>query len=114
MRQLSLCFCLIGMAYVLSAQPRRPLDEFATKDGPLKITAIRHASMMIEAGGQVIHVDPWSQGNYEGLPAADVILITDIHGDHLDTKAIEKVKKTGTTIIAPKAVAATVPEAVVL
>lgn len=94
----------------LTAQ-RRPIEKFITADGPLEITPVRHASMMIEAGGKVIHVDPWSQANYEGLPQADVILITDIHGDHMDPKAIALVKKAGTVIIAPAAVAKTVTEA---
>ena len=31
---------------------------------------------MIEAGGQVIQVDP-AQGSFEGPPAADLVLITD-------------------------------------
>ena len=38
---------------------------------------------MIEAGGKVLHIDPWSQANFDGLPKADLIVITDIHGDHM-------------------------------
>ncbi len=99
---------------VLAALPllaQRPVETFKTKAGEMKITPIRHASLMMEAGGKTIHVDPWSQGNYDGLPAADLILITDIHGDHMDPKAIAKVKKEGTVIIAPEAVQKTVTEA---
>lgn len=59
---------------------------------------------MIEAGGKVIHVDPWIQGNYEGVPKADIVLITDIHGDHMDPKALELVKKEGMQVLAPAAV----------
>ena len=70
--------------------------------------------MMIQAGGKVIQVDPWSQGNYEGIPQADLILITDIHPDHLDAPLIEKLSKSDTTIIAPEAVAKTVTQAKVL
>jgi L-ascorbate metabolism protein UlaG (beta-lactamase superfamily) len=98
-------FAVLGLAAVALAQPQRPVETFQTQAGEVKITPVRHASMMIEAGGKVIHVDPWSQGNYEGLPKADLILITDIHGDHFDTKAIGTVKKTGTTMIGPPAVA---------
>lgn len=94
----------------LGAQTPRPVETFQTKAGELKITPIRHASLMIEAGGKVIHVDPWSQGNYEGVPKADIILVTDIHGDHMDPKAIAAVRKDGTQIIAPSAVTATVKE----
>lgn len=93
---------------------QRPIQKFSTSAGELAITPIRHASMMIEAGDKVVHVDPWSQGNYEGLPKADIILITDVHGDHMDPKAIEQVRKPGTQILAPAAVAKTVTDAAVI
>lgn len=105
---------LLLTAGLLLGQTQRPVDEFQTQAGPVRITPVRHASLMIEANGKVIQVDPWSQGNYEGLPAADLILLTDLHADHMDPTAIAKVKKAGTTIIAPAAVAKTVTEAKVL
>ena len=92
------------------ALPASAVEIFDTSAGPVKVTIIQHASLMIEAGGKIIYLDP-SQGSYEGLPAADLILITDIHGDHMDPKAIGKVSKTGTEILAPSAVAATVTAA---
>ena len=51
----------LALAPFLMAQVQRPVETFQTKAGELKITPIRHASMMIEAGGKVIHIDPWSQ-----------------------------------------------------
>ncbi|MEO8131049.1 MAG: MBL fold metallo-hydrolase, partial [Bryobacteraceae bacterium] len=87
MRAIHFLTAIAVLGFSLQAQPARPVQEFKTSAGMVKITPIRHASMMIEAGGQLIQVDPYSQGNYEGLPAADVILITDIHGDHMDPKA---------------------------
>ncbi|HET8549651.1 MAG TPA: MBL fold metallo-hydrolase [Bryobacteraceae bacterium] len=99
---------LAGAAF---AQSTRPAEEFRTSAGPVRITPIRHASLMIEAGGQTIAVDPWSQGSYEGVPQADLILITDIHGDHFDSAAIAKVRKSGSVVIAPKAVVEKFPEA---
>ena len=92
----------------------RPVEIFRTHAGEMKITPVHHASLMIEAGGKVIHVDPWHEGNYDGLPAADIILITDIHGDHLDPSAIARVKKDETAVIAPAAVTKTVTEATAL
>ncbi len=79
-------------------------EEFPSTAGVVQITPITHASLMIQAGGKVIHVDPWSQGTHEkyaALPKADLILITDFHPDHMDTTAIGWVKQAGTKIIAP-------------
>jgi L-ascorbate metabolism protein UlaG (beta-lactamase superfamily) len=67
-------------------------DTLSTSKGKLKITPIKHASVMLEFGGKVIHIDPWSQGDYTGLPKADVILITDVHGDHMDPAKIAEIK----------------------
>lgn len=103
---------LLGAAALLAQT--HPTLEFATQAGPLKLTAIRHASFMLEAGKQVIHVDPWSQGNYAGLPAAGFILITDTHGDHLDLKALALVRRDTTVVVAPAAAAAQIPGARVM
>jgi len=104
---------LLLMSAPLLLPADRPSDSFETSAGPVKITPIQHASLMIEAGGKVIQVDP--VGNfYQGMPKADLILITDIHGDHMSPPTIAQLKKEGTVIIAPAAVAKTVTEAQVL
>lgn len=110
MRFIPLLF--LGAAALLAQS--HPSVEFATSAGPLKLTAIRHASFMLEGAKQVIHVDPWSQGNYAGLPAAHFILITDTHGDHLDLKALAQVRQNSTVIFAPQAAAAQIPNARVM
>lgn len=96
---------LLFIAAALAASGAHPSIEFSTKAGPLKLTAIRHASLMLEAGGKIVHVDPWSQGDYTGLPKADLLLITDSHGDHFDVKAIDLVRRPDTVVIAPAVVA---------
>jgi len=102
MRLTSLAFTLVWAAAALTAA-----EQFQTAAGVVKITPIRHASLMLEAGGKVIHLDPWSQGTqekYAALPKADLLLITDSHPDHMDSTAIGWVKQSGTAIIAPAAV----------
>jgi L-ascorbate metabolism protein UlaG (beta-lactamase superfamily) len=96
------------------AQAARPVQTFASSAGPVKITPVYHASLEIEAGGKVIIIDPAKPANFAGLPQADLILITDIHGDHLDPDLIKAESKAGTEIIAPAAVAKTVTTAKVL
>jgi len=88
-------------------------EVFQTPAGPLQLTPIQHASLMIQAGGKVLYVDP-AQGKYDALPKADFILITDIHGDHMAPAVVDKLRKPTTTILAPKAVATTVKDATVI
>jgi len=79
-------------------------EVFQTSAGPVEITPIQHASLMLTAGGKVMYVDP-AQGSYDGRPQADYILLTDIHGDHMAPAIIDKLRKADTVILAPKAVA---------
>ena len=85
-----------------------PADEFPTSAGAVRITPIQHASAMLEAAGQVLYIDP-AQGNYEGRPAAHLILLTDIHGDHLVPAVLARLRTPSTVVFAPEAVAKTVP-----
>ena len=100
-------------ALAIPAFAAKPAEEFKTKADVLKITPIQHASLTIEAAGQVIQVDP-AMGDFTGAPKADIILITDIHGDHLDTGKIAQLKKAGTMIIIPGAAKSDVPDGVVM
>lgn len=86
-------------------------QTFPTSAGPVKITPLHHASTLIEAGGKIIYLDPAKPAKFSGLPKADLILITDIHGDHMDPDSIKEVSKAGTDILAPPAVVQTVTTA---
>jgi L-ascorbate metabolism protein UlaG (beta-lactamase superfamily) len=94
--------------FLLSATFLFAAEEFTTSAGKVEITPIMHASLMIKAGGKIIYVDP-AQGKFDGLPQADYIFITDIHGDHLAPPIVDKLKKSGTVIVAPKAAADKLP-----
>lgn len=83
-------------------------DRFQTASGmTVKIRALMHASMWIEAGDIQIFVDPVSQlGNrsvdYTNMPSADFILVTHQHHDHLDREAINAVSDDHTQLITNK------------
>lgn len=75
-------------------------DVFQTSQGELTISFIGHGTLMMKFNDKVIHIDPVSgYADYASLPKADLILITHEHGDHLDAKAIDSVKKDNTTIV---------------
>ncbi|WP_234367768.1 MBL fold metallo-hydrolase [Parabacteroides pacaensis] len=77
-------------------------DVFTTKDGKeLKLTFIKHASLLLTFDNKTIYIDPVSEyADYSKLPKADVILITHEHGDHLDPQAISLLEKPSTILIA--------------
>src|SRR5487761_548399 len=100
------CAAMLSFAAGAHAQMRQ-VQTFDTSAGPVKITPVYHASLEIEAGGKIIIIDPAKPANFAGLPQADLILITDIHGDHLDPNLLQAESKAGPEIIAPAAVAKT-------
>jgi L-ascorbate metabolism protein UlaG (beta-lactamase superfamily) len=101
----------LAVAVVSLAQSTHTAQTFPTSAGPVKITPIYHASTLIEAGGNTIYLDPAKPANFTGLPPADLILLTDIHGDHMDPGAIAALSKPGTQIMAAPAVLKTVTTA---
>jgi L-ascorbate metabolism protein UlaG (beta-lactamase superfamily) len=109
-----LMIVLSTIGVVSMAQTKSNLLVFDTQAGPVTITPIYHATLRINAGGKTIYLDPAPPAKLAGLPAADLILYTDIHPDHLDAASLQAVSKPDTVIWAPPAVAKTVPQARVI
>ena len=85
-------------------------QTFSTSAGDVKITPLNHASTLIEAGGKKIYLDPAKPAKFGGSKA-DLILITDIHPDHMDPDSVAALSQAGTDIMAPPAVVATITAA---
>jgi L-ascorbate metabolism protein UlaG (beta-lactamase superfamily) len=93
----------LGVALILSAAAivaQAASDKIPATGGDIIITAISHASVRIEFGGNVIQVDPVGAANYAQAPAGDLVLVTHVHGDHLDPAIIAKVRKAGAPVVA--------------
>src|SRR5262245_65936059 len=87
------------LALTLSGTLLTAADKFPATGGDIEITPLVHSSVQIEHAGKVIQVDPWSAGDLSRAKSADLILITDDVGHHLDVKAIEKLRKPGAPVI---------------
>ncbi|TDX00872.1 MBL fold metallo-hydrolase [Dinghuibacter silviterrae] len=79
-------------------------------NGALTIQPINHATMVLTYKGKTIYVDPADASLLSGLNDPDLILVTDIHGDHYNAKALAAILKPSTILIVPKAVAALLPD----
>ncbi|MCK5880208.1 MAG: MBL fold metallo-hydrolase, partial [Holophagae bacterium] len=78
-------------------------DTIQTTAGPLEITLLGHASLMLKAGDTVIFIDPFSRvAEFARLPKADIILITHSHRDHLDPAAVNQIRQGNTKIFCAK------------
>jgi L-ascorbate metabolism protein UlaG (beta-lactamase superfamily) len=55
-------------------------------------------------GSKSIYLDPAKPIDFSGKSKADLILITDIHGDHMDPESIKAVSKNDTEILGPPTV----------
>lgn len=94
-----MAFSVLGTPSVF-AQSGYEQDLIKTSEGDIVITLLGHGTLMMEFGGMVIHIDPYSQvADYSKLPKADLILLTHHHGDHLDKKALSNIQGKNTHLI---------------
>jgi L-ascorbate metabolism protein UlaG (beta-lactamase superfamily) len=85
--------CFLAVTAALTSRP--PGDTY----GDVTITPFAHSHIQLEHRGKVVHIDPWSVSDLSKAKAADLILITDDVGHHLDLKAIARVRKPGAPIV---------------
>ncbi|MBF9253758.1 MBL fold metallo-hydrolase [Pontibacter sp. 172403-2] len=102
---------LFGLTFLPSyAQQQAAPDQIETKKGPLLIQPVQHASLVLTWDGKTIYVDPTGGATaYAGIAEPDLILITDIHGDHMDPKTLDALKTDDAVLVAPQAVADQLP-----
>ncbi len=85
-------------------------DTIATADGDLKILPINHATLALQWKGRTIDVDPVGGAKaFQGLPKPDLILVTDIHGDHFNKETLADLAGPDTKLVCPAAVAEQFP-----
>ena len=100
---------LLNTALLLGQRPEA--DTFKLKKGELVVQPILHGTLAFEYEGKVIYIDPYGgEKAFEGIAKPDLILITDIHGDHLNEKTLDAIDTKNVKIVAPKAVADQIAE----
>lgn len=109
MRLAILCFASL---LFLNANAQRPdPDAIPTDKGMLTIQPIIHATLVMTWNGKTIYVDPSAPAKaFDGLAAPDLILITDIHGDHMNKETLAALPTDHTIFVVPQAVADQLPD----
>ena len=107
-----LLLCALSVGAVASAQTLTGDHVSTNEGGDLVIHPINHATFAMAWNGTTIYVDPVGGAQaFAGMPGANLVLITDIHGDHLNADTLTAVVGADTTIVAPQAVAMQLPAA---
>ena len=77
---------------------------------PFELTPIQHASFVLDWGKEAVYVDPSAEKfKFKNLPDPTLVLLTDIHGDHLNLETLKSLPQTY-HIVAPIAVYKKLPE----
>jgi L-ascorbate metabolism protein UlaG (beta-lactamase superfamily) len=84
-----------------------------TQNIGVKVIPISHGTLVLENGNDIIYIDPTGgKDAFKGQKAPNLVLITDIHGDHLNIKTLESLDLNDATVIGPKAVTDKIPSTV--
>ena len=85
-------------------------DIIATPGGNVVVQPVFHAALVLEWNGKSIYIDPYNGADaYKSLQKPDLVLITDIHGDHMDLKTLQALDLSSATLVVPQAVADKLP-----
>ena len=103
MKKIVLLIIVLGLILIIKMSNN---DNKKDTVNVVRVDPISHASMVLNWGEAAIYTDPVGEKSmFMNLPDADIILLTDIHGDHFDPDALRNVTKEKTIILAPRAVA---------
>lgn len=96
----------LSLCMLIAAGQLPAPDKFAITNGELTIQPINHATLVLTANNKTIYVDPTGgAAAFKGLAAPDIILVTDIHGDHFNPETLAAIALTNAVLVVPKAVA---------
>ena len=76
----------------------------------IKIIPIEHATAILEWNNVTIYIDPvGGKKAFENQKLPDLILITDVHGDHFSLETLKELNTSKAKIMVPQAVADKIP-----
>nr|WKN39809.1 MBL fold metallo-hydrolase [Tunicatimonas sp. TK19036] len=111
MNRFLLCTFFLSLLAATTMAQSASSDQLETSEGMVSIQPVLHGTVAFTWNDQTIYVDPYGGAEaFAGIDAPDLILITDIHGDHMDVKTLEAIETTDVPMVVPQAVADQLPE----
>lgn len=97
---------------VAAEEPVTTEQQITSEEQELpEVQPISHATAVIYWDDTTIYLDPVGGAKaFEGMDPADLVLVTDIHADHMDAKTLSALNLGGTKIIVPQAVKEELPD----
>jgi L-ascorbate metabolism protein UlaG (beta-lactamase superfamily) len=106
----TLTFFFTIVVSITLAQKPSP-DVIETSKGKLSIQPLNHATLVFTFNGKTIYNDPQGGAKmFEGIAAPDLVLISDIHGDHFNPETLKAIDLSHAKLIVPQVVADKLPE----
>ena len=101
---------LLLSVFSLSISAQNSTDIIKTNEGDITIHSITHGTLVLTFNNKTIYVDPYGGAEgFKGYDKPDIILITDIHGDHMNLETLKDIDTENTIFITPQAVADKLP-----
>ena len=101
---------VFGLAFA-GALTAQAADKIKTAKGDLEVHPVSHGTVVFKWNGKTVFVDPvGGVAPFKPYGVPDLVLVTDIHGDHFNKGTLEAIVKDKTAVITPEAVAALAPE----
>lgn len=113
--------CILAVGILAApAAAQQAGDRIPTNEGgDLVIHPVHHGTFVMTWNGVTIYVDPAvapggdragsAAAAFEDFPRPDIVLVTDIHGDHYSMPTLMDVRHAGMQIVAPQAVVEVLP-----
>ena len=99
----------IVVSLVIAQKPAP--DVIETSKGALSIQPLNHATLVFTFNGKTIYNDPQGGAKmFDGIAAPDLVLISDIHGDHFNLETLKAIDLSHAKLVVPQAVADKLPE----
>ena len=103
---ISIFSCKKNETSKVSSEKNETINSDTVTTNNVEISPISHATAVISYENEIIYIDPTGGAEaFDDFETPTYVLITDIHGDHMNLKTLNALELSKTIIIAPKAVA---------